>query len=400
MLEKRHRLFALACSLLGVFQIAGAQTDADGIAARLASSGYIDVRSYEDDKDLVFTLENDAYNIQASGLANAVSILKEEGLPEDKLTTVIATYYGVPQVSLTYVPVLHRWISSYRLDESWDKVRKEEKLNKSAGKTDLVIYPQLSLKNLVITQVYQTLWDVAPTFDAHLWKGGRFSAQLKIPVHNSGYGYREGLVHPSMISLSQRFRVPYNVNLFGKFTLGSFSNSRYGAALELFYPFPDERFSLESQMGYLGLYYWEGFTAHVDTDFGFYWNLRANYYWPRVQTQFSLSVNKFLLDDYGIKYEMVRHFRNCSVGFYAEKGFYSDVRTNGGFRFMISLPPHRMKRYKSLPKVTVGSMGMTYNANNEQVWYKEFKTEAGDNIMSKNAFNPHYIDSEIVKLSY
>lgn len=400
MLKKRLTVIALACSLLGAAQAAETRTEVDDVVAKLVESGYMDVRSYEDEKDLVFTLENDRYILQASGLANAVRVITEEGLPSDKPTTVIATYYGVPKVSLTYVPVLHRWISSYRLDESWQKVRKEEKANGSFGKTDLLLNPQLSLSNLIITQVYQTLWVVAPTLDAHLWQGGRFSAQMKFPVHNSGFGARESRIHPSMITLSQSFRVPCNVNLFGKFTMGAFSNSHYGAALELFYPFPNERFSVDSQAGWLGLYYWDGFTLHMGRELSFYWNVAANYYWPKTSTQFTLRLQKFLADDYGIKYEMIRHFRHCSIGFYAEKGFYSDTHTNGGFRFAVTLPPYMMKRYRNLPKVTAGSMSMTYNANNEQFWYKEYKTEAGDNIMSKNAFNPYFIDSEIFKLNY
>ena len=33
-----------------------------------------------------------------------------------------------------------------------------------------------------------------------------------------------------------------------------------------------------------------------------------------------------------------------------------------------------------------------YNANNEQVYYKEFRTEAADNLASKNYYNPYYIN--------
>ena len=399
-LSALRRMVSLAVLILGLSAVCGAQANIGDIADILASSGYTNVRSYEDETGRVITLQNDAYKLQASGLANALRLIEAEGLPTDKTTTVIATDYNVPKVSLTYVPVLHRWVTSYRLDESWDKVRKEEKRNSSLGKVDLVVYPQVSLMNLIITQVYQSLWDINPTVEAELWPGAKVSAQVKIPVYNDGYGSRESKVHPGMMTLSQSFRVPWNVNVFGKASLGTFSNSRYGAALELFYPFPNERFSLESQLGMLGLYYWDGFVFHMGDSLDFFWNFGVGYYWPQNQTRFTLKVQKFLLYDYGLKYEMTRHFRHCSVGFYAEKGFYSDTHTNGGFRFMISLPPYRMTRYRSFPRVTAGSIGMVYNANNEQRWYKEYKTEYGQNIMTDNAFNPYYIDSEIVKLNH
>ena len=42
-------------------------------------------------------------------------------------------------------------------------------------------------------------------------------------------------------------------------------------------------------------------------------------------------------------------------------------------------------------------MTYDYNANNEQVYYREFRTEAADNLVSKNYFNPYYINSKIEK---
>ena len=109
--------------------------------------------------------------------------------------------------------------------------------------------------------------------------------------------------------------------------------------------------------------------------------------------------------DYGLKFEMVRHFRHCSIGFYLEKGgemhatefrFENVAPTNGGFRFQIALPPYRMKRHGWIPRVTTsGQIGMSYNANNEAYFYKEFRAEADDNIMSANYFNPYYINGRI-----
>ena len=51
-----------------------------------------------------------------------------------------------------------------------------------------------------------------------------------------------------------------------------------------------------------------------------------------------------------------------------------------------------MGRKGYIPRVnTSTSMGMTYNANNEQYYYKEFRSEYKDNILTNNAFNPVYL---------
>lgn len=391
---------ALTCSLFVAATVAFAQTEVGSLAGRLVEEGFTNVRELDNGNQKILTIQNDYHKIQAQGIAKAVKIIEDYNRSDSLSYKLIATYYGIPQVTLTYEPQVGSWETTYRLDNSWKQIRGIQKQNSSFGKVDIVVYPQLSLMNLIITQVYQSLFQVCPAVEVSLWPGSKVTALVKVPVWNDGYSSTESHTHPYNLTLSQRFRDPWNLNIFGKATAGIFTNNRHGFALELFHPLRNERFSVEAQLGYLGLGYWDGFVFHFDDMEQFFWNFGATFYWPAQQTQFTARVEKFLIGDKGIKCEMYRHFRYCSIGFYAEKGFLSDAHTNGGFRFMISLPPYGRKRHGYLPRVTMGSMGMSYNANNEQYFYKEYKTEAGDNIMEHNAFNPLYIDREIVKLNY
>ena len=399
MFKTAHIIGILAGSLVAFAPFAGAQTEADSMAGKLVDAGFANVRAFDNGSQKVFTIQNDTYKIQAQGIKKALDVIKSSSSSDSLSYKVIVTYYDVPQVTLTYEPQTGSWETTYRLDDSWKQVRGSQKLNSSFGKVDIVVYPQFSLMNLIITQVYQSLFQISPAVEVSLWPGSKFTAMMKIPVWNDGYSTTENYTHPYTISLSQRFRDPWNLNIFGKASFGIFSNSRYGAALELFHPFPDERFSVEAQFGLLGIGYWNEFIYHFDDMDQFHWNVGASFYWPATQTAFTLRAEKFLYGDKGVRFEMNRHFRYCTVGFYAEKGFLSDAHTNGGFRFMVSLPPYSHRRHGYIPRVTMGSMGMTYNANNEQYFYKEYKTEASDNIMEHNAFNPKYIDREIIKLN-
>lgn len=372
--------------------------DTDKAVSDLWSEGFMNLRAVDDSSALVISLENDAYKLQASGFAKALEVIERQSLPTDKPTEVIATKFGVPQVTMRYDPELGKWTTTTRV-RSWDKVRKVKPTNSSFGKVDLVVYPQLNLMNLIITQVYQSLWQINPSLEVSLWPGAKLAYQIKIPLFNDGYGQYESMVHPGVVSFSQRFRDPWNWNINGRVVLGIFSGSRFGAALELKYHFPNERFWVDTQLALLCPYYFEGFVMHYDPDPDFRWLVSANYYWPYAKTQFTLRGQRFLLGDYGVKFEMIRHFRYCSVGFYAEKAKYG--HTNGGFRFQIALPPYRMKRTGYWPRITTsGQMGLVYNANNEQYYYKEWKIEASDNIMEANSFNPYYIDSEIRALKH
>ena len=390
----------------------------DQTARRLADAGFANVRAAETPEFIVFTVENDCYKIPAEGFARAVQIVEGAGLDESRPVKIIGTSYKVPEVTMTYDPQTGRWTATKRLDAAWDAVRRQPRLNDSFGKVDINIYPQVSLKNLIITQVYQSLWQLSPAVETSLWPGGKISFQVKVPIVNDGYGRSESMVHPGFITLSQRFRDPWHLNVFGKATVGIFNANYIGAALELAYWFPNERFWLDSKMGVIDLVrfgpsnvlvngerqhgflpeWLEGFWLHTNANpnWTFVWNVAANYYSPLLQTQFLLRAERFARRDRGVKFEMIRHFRHCSIGFYAVKGFDQAAHTNGGFRFQIALPPYRQARRGYLPRVTTsGQMGMSYNANNELYYYKEFRTEASDNIMSKNYYNPYYISAKI-----
>ena len=366
----------------------------ESVVLRLVEAGFANVRSAETDGYVVYAIENDAYKLPAEGFARACRIIEGAGLPEGKQVKIVGLNYDVPEVTIIYEPDSGSWHTTRRLDESWDLVRSAEKRGSSFGKVDVVIYPQLSLKNLIINQVYQSLWQLSPAVEVSLWPGMKFSYQLKFPIFSDGYGDEERIVHPGMITLSQRFRDPWHLNVNGRLSVGSFAGNRYGLALEMAYWFPNERFSLDTQLGLLGSYYWNGFRFCYSRQLDFRWNLAGNYYCPPLGTQFTLRIQQFLLGEIGVKYEMIRHMQHCSVGLYAEKA--QGAQLNVGFRFQVALPPYRQKRRGYIPRVvTSGQMGMTYNSNNEQYYYKEFRTEASDNIMSRNYFNPYYIDAQL-----
>ena len=126
----------------------------------------------------------------------------------------------MPQISLYYQPSFkdstvnisrQDWEVSYNLGNSWNKV-------------DITIYPELSLKNLVITQIYQVLFNLSPAIEVSFWKGMKFTAQMVIPVYNDGYASRYDKLHPGFLELSQTVRLPYN--FWATLAIGSFNNSR------------------------------------------------------------------------------------------------------------------------------------------------------------------------------
>ena len=368
----------------------------------LIGMGFENVRCAENENERIYTIENNVYKAQGVGIAKAIEIIQRQGLPSGKRCKVIVTHLEVPEMSLTYHPSNSNdslstngnigWETSYDVD-GWKEVRKEKAKNSSRYKVDILVYPQLSYKNLIITQIYQALFTLNPAIEVSFWPGMKFTGQLIVPIYNDGYSIYQDKVHPGFITLSQRFRLHCNIK--GKATVGYFNADRYGVDLMFFRPFKaDGRFSLEGRLGYVGIGYWDGFKLHYDTDMSLTWTIGANFYWPRYNTQFCLKGEQYLMKDRGVKFEMIRHFRYASIGFYAMKG--KEANSNGGFRFQVLLPPYKQKRHKLLPRISTSyNMGIAYNAGNEQYYYRQYRSEANENIMNNNGFNPYFIKTEI-----
>ena len=86
-----------------------------------------------------------------------------------------------------------------------------------------------------------------PTLEASLWKGGKVTAQLIIPIHN-GYGYKYDDVRPGFLTVSQTVRLPYDVFLTG--TVGFFNNNRNGVDLTAEYYPKNKNFWFDARASY------------------------------------------------------------------------------------------------------------------------------------------------------
>lgn len=322
--------------------------------------------------------------------------------PQNKPCRLIFLDNNIPQISLYYQPVIgdsipeinrQDWEVSYNLGKNWRQATKGKKKNGSLFKVDIVVYPELYFKNVVITQIYQVLFNLSPAIEVSLWKGMKLTAQMILPIYNDGYpdGYKK--VRPGFVELAQSVRLPYNT--FARLAIGHFNNDRYGVDLQMTHHLIwDERFTIEGRVGYTGTGYWDGFTLHYGTKRRVTWSVGGSFYWPKYNVETSLKVEQYLLGEKGVRVDCIRHFRYASIGFYAMKA--DGVKANGGFRFQIALPPYKYKRKGYIPRVTTSNnFGIAYNAGNEQYYYKGYKAAPYENIMQNNSFNPYFIESEL-----
>ena len=389
--------------LLSMGMMAQTQTGEEAVDA-LVEMGFENVGWAEDDDERVYVLQNSAYRLQGIGIGKAVDVIQKIGLPHEKQCRIIVLDNNVPQISLTYRPAegdsvvsadRRDWDVSYDLDASWKLVRKAEKKNSSLFKVDIVVYPELSMQNLVITQIYTVLFNLDPTIEVSLWKGGKINAQVIIPIYND-FGQSYVQVRQGYIGLTQQVRLPGNVFLTA--AVGSFTNRRWGGDLSAIHYFKDERFSVEGRIGYTGRSRFVNWRWKVSPLKRLTWTLGGGFYWPKYNTQLKLKLEQYLLGEKGVRFEMTRNFRYVSIGFYGMKVQYAGNKGyNGGFRFQINLPPYKYKRKGYIPRVLPSrSFGMAYNAGNEQYYGKSYSATLGNTIAQENSFNPYFIKSELL----
>jgi hypothetical protein len=295
---------------------------------------------------------------------------------------------------------------SYDLGQGWELVKGKERKNSSLYKVDLVVYPMFSFKNGRLSVPYQVRFNVNPTIETSLWKGGRVTAQLVIPVVND-FGYKYDDVRPGYLTVSQTVRLPYNIFVTG--TAGCFSGNRNGFDVNVEY-FPKLKdFWFDARASYTWFGEWgewkNGKNLHP-FKFGYdrnsgrvTWNIGANYYLREFNSQLSVRAEKYIQGECGVRLDLIRHMKNCSIGFY---GMYvpSDDHNegvNGGFRFVVKLPPYKYKRRGYVPRVTTSSIwGFEYNAGGTFVYGQSFKANAQMNMSEAIKYNPAYLEQELL----
>lgn len=383
--------------LKGICQTGEATVDA------LVKMGFENVGWTEDTEERVFVIQNSAYRLEGVGIGKAVDLIQKMGLPENKPCRLIVLDNNVPQISLYYQPMkgdsiaeVSRadWSVSYDLGEGWKQARRIKKQNSSLFKVDIVVYPELLFRNYILSKVYEIVVNVSPAIEVSLWKGMKLTGQVIFPIYND-YGQRYKQIRPGFVTLSQTVRLPQRTFLTA--SVGFFNKFRWGGDLKAKHFFKDERFSVDARIGYTGRGYFEDWAFYHGTKWTLTGSIGANFYWPKYNTQFSLKGERYLEGEYGARFDMIRHFRYASIGFYGMKVQHAGNKgLNGGFLFQIALPPYKYKRKGYIPRVIPNNFGFQYNAGNERIYGKGYSPQASDNVMENNSFNPYLIKSELL----
>ena len=238
---------------------------------------------------------------------------------------------------------------SYDTDEAMEVLKKRHQtLNSSAGKVDIVVYPEVKLENSSFDRLYTYYVNLAPAVEMALWKGAELTAQVVFPVATNLKGqYKK--IRPGVIALSQEFCL--SKGFLGRVTAGNFTNNRMGAQAEMKYRTANGRLELGAVAG-------------------------GN----------------------GVRGDCTRHFGEYAIGVY---GMYTDGEINGGFHFAIPLPGKKWSRNRGIRVRQADYFAMEYSMESwgryaDEKMGETYRTRPDEN-RSNRFFQPEYIRYFLIK---
>lgn len=178
---------------------------------------------------------------------NLQMVVLEHSIPQLCITLSDKVITEYKEKQITIGEVYRQMGISYDTDEAMEVLKKTHRtLNSSAGKVDIVVYPEVKLENSSFDRLYTYYVNLAPAVEMALWKGAELTAQVVFPVATNLKGqYKK--IRPGVIALSQEFC--FGKGFLGRVTAGNFTNNRMGAQAEMKYRTANGRLELEAMAG-------------------------------------------------------------------------------------------------------------------------------------------------------
>lgn len=308
------------------------------------------------DKEWI-TFEDRVYRSNYDGLAEFLKLLLNSRMMEKDIELIILknripeleihitkdllTDYYNGQISFN--GLLKGIEISYDTDAYRKRMKAARYYNSSAGKIDLVFYPQIALANYRLDKLYVVDISLAPALEMQLWTGAKFTGQVIFPIYNNLKGEVD-YIRPGILALSQSMRLDDNV--FGSLSVGNFTDDRMGLHANLNYRSNRGNWGIGANAGLTGSSTFYGGRWKVSNWKRVNFALKTFFYEPVYNLQFDLSIGQYVYGDRGGRLDCTRHFGEVSVGVFA---MYSGRVANGGFHFSIPLPGRKRKQTKFLP---------------------------------------------------
>ena len=321
----------------------------------------------------------------------------ENGIPQIRVSLDREFVSAYRQGRLSLAAVMKGLAISYDTGEVMKALKGTKAVNRSAGKVDLVLYPQVRLQNSWLDKIYGAVLDIAPAVEIGLWKGASFTGQVIFPVWNNLVGEMD-YIRAGMLVVRQEIRLPKNV--FATLSVGNFNQDRIGVDLNLLYHTNSDRWAFGLSGGLTGASTFYGGRWEVTQWRRVNGSVLVRYNEPYYNLQFDLSAHRYIYGDYGVRGDCSRHFGEITVGLFA---MYSEGEVNGGFHFAIPLPRKKRSKHRAVRVRLPEYFDWQYEAQSGPRYTsrrlgRSYETRPDEN-RNRTYYNPDFIKDNLVILA-
>jgi len=290
--------------------------------------------------DSIFiTYENRVYRYEIMGIKELMNLVSEF-IDKHTILVLIPQSHGIPIVALIMnskdfvnasqenepAEVFVKDIEvTYDYEKYRDELKNKRMINPSTLKFDIVVYPQFHAQFGNYDDPVESQINLAPALTTSLWKGMSLFMQWIIPLQNE-LGGEGDQGRPGLLTLNQVIRIPNNT--FISTTLGYFTQHRYGLDIETKSFFVNGRLSLGTNVGCTGYALFMNRTWYYsDIEYWTYF-INCGYRFPEIDFSIKATYGKFLYEDKGWRFDVIRQFGEIDIGFFMIK---TTGVINGGF---------------------------------------------------------------------
>ena len=249
---------------------------------------------------------------------------------------------------------------------------------------------ELSYADVNFLRLYNLLVNLTPSAKVHLGNEWEANVQTYLPILNEGYPRRDDMFRLNMANISKVLRFEDSHQYF-KFTAGLFGNQRWGGDIRWMYPI-NSWLMVHGRAGLTN--YWAlgaDLEGNSESDFTTTkWNLTGtlglSVWLNKWNTELRAVGGRYLNKNHGVEGEVIRHFKHCSVSFFAQlhektKNQYVRLRYSQttGFRIIIMFPQLSNKKNNAVVFRPASNFRLTYNAQADGVSMQKYNTDPEEN---------------------
>lgn len=360
-------LFILICQIGNLHSQSDIPSE---LETNLVDEGFKNICVVSDSDELIVFAENFLYRSDIQSIAILLKQVYELSDGFDKLSIIILestipilylsaqtddlnTFFESDSNNVSISEIVE---ISYNVDKYRDKIIFKDRVNSSRFFSDIIVHPDIGFQLGNYENPFRFQLNLKSGIYTSFWRGQELGVNLNIPLLERKFVDKFNYFRAETVTFNQFFKISNAV--FGRFSVGMFTNQRYGFDFESSAWLLNGKVMLNANIAYTGyMAYLKTGTPGIYTDI-YSTNVLEkgdlNYiqYFGNIEYRFSkydlglkLGYGEYLYHNRGFSVEMMRNFNEFIIGF---RGVTGDTGNSLEAHLIIPLIPNKYLKAQKL----------------------------------------------------